>query len=121
MKLSRIMLALVAVAMVACTEPATRCVDSITSFIAQVEAQGMSYGDAEWAAADQEFERLCAEAEANYESMTPEQQRAVTKAMGEYNGIKLRLGLKSIQQEATKILDKAPSLVEGFFDGLTEE
>ena len=121
MKLSRLIIALIAVAAVACTDPATRSVENLQKFVAQVEQNGASFTDEEWALNDAKFERLCADIEANHATMTPEQQKEAMKSMGVYYGLQTRLGIKSFMDEAKKAFESLPSFLEGFGDGFSEE
>lgn len=121
MKLSKLILALMAVAFVSCADPAERNVKNIEEFVAEVEANCDSYTLAEWESIDAEFERLRAEVEANYDTMTPEQREAAMKAIGAYYGAQTRQGIQNLMDEAKKVFETLPSFIEGFGEGFKQE
>ena len=120
MKLSRFALVVVAFALVACTDPATRSLEKLQAFVADVELNGASLSDEEWAQCDVKFDELCANIEANEATMTIEQKREAMKLMGSYYGLQTRLGIKSLMDEAKRAIDALPSFLEGFGEGFKE-
>lgn len=105
---------------VSCGNTIDRKVDNLDNFVNKVEANEQTYTEADWQMSDEEFERLCAEIEANYDSMTPEQQKAAMKAIGKYHGMRTREGIDSAFDEAKKAIEKLPAILEGFGEGLNK-
>lgn len=117
MKLSRLFILAVAVVAVACSSTPTQRVENIVN---KAETEGANYTEEQWAQLDLEYEEVCAEIEANYDQMTPEEQHAAMKAMGRYYGLRTKQGLNEALDEAKKAYDKLPSLIEGFTDAFKE-
>ena len=117
MKLSRLFILAVAVVAVACSSTPTQRVENIVN---KAETEGANYTEEQWAQLDLEYEKVCDEIEANYDQMTPEEQRAAMKAMGRYYGLRTKQGLNEAFEEAKEACDKLPSLIEGFTDAFKE-
>jgi hypothetical protein len=105
---------------VACTDPVQRDVEQIDDYVTRVEAEYENYDEADWEQADLEFETLRQEIDANYESMTPEQQQAAMRAIGRYYGLMTKRGIETVTREAQKALESVPSILEGFKDAFSE-
>lgn len=105
---------------VACTDPVQRDVEQIDDYVTRVEAEYENYDEADWEQADLKFETLRQEIDANYESMTPEQQQAAMRAIGRYYGLMTKRGIETVTREAQKALESVPSILEGFKDAFSE-
>lgn len=118
MKICRLfMLVAIAVFAISCGAPAER----ISDFVAKVETDCDSYSADDWERIDAEFDRLCADIETNYDTMTPEEQDKVMKAVGVYFGLRTKHGLNDMWEEAKKAYQSLPSIIEGFTDAFDEE
>lgn len=107
---------LLTIIMVSCNAPQKRPIDKLNSHIAKVEKEYTNYSIEEWEAANIEFEKIVANIEANYETMTQAERDAAMKAIGRYYGLVAKQGLQNAAQETQKVLEALPSLIEGFTD-----
>lgn len=111
----------VALMAVACTDPVQRNVESLNNLVGEVENNSANLTAEDWEAIEAEFERLSADIEANYDTMTPEQQQAAMQAIGRYYGELTKHGLNDLVKDAKKMFKSIPSFVEGFGDAFNEE
>ena len=114
-------LGLVALFALSCGDPVQQPVDRLESYIATIEAESDEYTDEDWEVANMEIEQLRAEVEANYDTMTPEQQQAAMRAIGRYYGLVAKRGINEFAKEAQKAMESVPSLIKGFADGFKRE
>ena len=114
-------LGLVALFALSCGDPVQQPVDRLESYIETVEAESDEYTDEDWEVANMEIEQLRAEVEANYDTMTPEQQQAAMRAIGRYYGLVAKRGINEFAKEAQKAMESVPSLIKGFADGFKRE
>jgi hypothetical protein len=106
---------------VACGDPVQRNVDQLDSYVTRIENESANFDEADWERADLEFENLCNEIDANYNAMTPEQQKAAMRAIGRYYGMMTKRGIDIMTREAQKAIESVPSIIEGFKDAFDEE
>ena len=116
-----LILGLVALFAVSCGDPVQQRVDNLDSFIGAVEAEYEEYTTEDWEAADIKIVQLRAELEANYDAMTPEQQKVAMRAIGRYYGLVAKRGISEFAKETQKALESVPSLIEGFTDAFKGE
>lgn len=104
------------VAMTSCSAPQKRHIDKLNSHIAKVEKEYINYSLEDWEAANIEFEKIVANIEANYDTMSPAERDVAMKAIGRYYGFVAKQGIQNAAQESQKVLEALPSLIEGFTD-----
>ena len=84
---------LLSIVIVSCNTPQKRPIDKLNSHIAKVEKEYINYSIEEWEAANIEFEKIVANIEANYETMTQAERDAAMKAIGRYYGSCRKAGI----------------------------
>lgn len=104
----------------ACGDPVQQNVEQLDSYVTRVETESATFSEADWERADLEFEALRQEIDANYEAMTPEQQKAAMRAIGRYYGLMAKRGIDVMTREAQKAIESVPSIIEGFTDAFSE-
>lgn len=96
------------------------------SFVASVEQGAENYSKEEWARADTTFAHLRKEYDKKKESLDTEQKHQIEAAIGKYNGLRAKGGLKGIfdglMDGVNTLIDGvkgAAKNVDGFVQGLT--
>ena len=87
----------------------------------KVENNSENWTEEEWEMSKERYRELLKEYEANYDNMTQEERDAVNKAIGRYNGILMKKGIENLDQNIKKVVDRLPSLFEGFMSAFVEE
>ena len=87
----------------------------------KVENNSENWTEEEWEMSKERYHELLKEYEANYDNMTQEERDAVNKAIGRYNGILMKKGIENLDQNIKKVVDRLPSLFEGFMSAFEEE
>ena len=90
-------------------------------FVTDVEKECENYEEKDWKLTQEEYEKLLTEFEENYDSYTDEEKQEVAKAIGRYNGLVMRAGMKSLFNQVEDLGRKAAPMIDGFFEGLTEK
>ena len=66
---------------------------------------------------DLQYNNLLAELEQNYENMTPEELKLVTKEIARYTGLRTRYTIEGATEEVKTLIELLPSMAEGFVEG----
>ena len=86
----------------------------ISDYISEVEANCATWTESDWEMSEGEYAALIEEYRQNYDSYTQEERAAINKAIGRYNGLRLKHGLEEFGDTVKEIGEQLPSLVEGF-------
>ena len=116
-----LILGLVALFAVSCSDPVQQRVDRLDNIVGSIEAEFEGYTAEDWEAIDMEIEQLRAELEANNDAMTPEQQQVAMRAIGRYYGLVAKRGISEFAKEAQKAMESVPSFIKGFTDAFKGE
>ena len=111
-------LSVVALFAMSCTTTPQQEVEQLDEYVTRVERDSDNYTEEDWARVDADFEELRADIEANYENMSPDQQRAAMRAVGRYYGLKTRRGIDKATRKTQEVMESVPSIIEGFMDAL---
>ena len=87
----------------------------------KVEANSENWTEEEWEMSKEKYRQLLKEYEENYDNMTPEERSKINKAIGRYNGILMKKGIKKVDESINDFIDRLPSLFEGFMSAFEEE
>ena len=87
----------------------------------KVEKNSENWTEEEWEMSKEKYRQLLKEYEENYDNMTQEERDAVNKAIGRYNGILMKKGIKKVDESINDFIDRLPSLFEGFMSAFDEE
>ena len=87
----------------------------------KVENNSDNWTEEEWDMSKERYRELLKEYEANYDNMTQEEKDAINKAIGRYNGILVKKGIKKVDETVSDFVDRLPSLFEGFMSAFEEE
>ena len=117
-KLNLIITLLVILFLTSCEVPTSVKFDN---YVDDVEESCDDWTDTEWEMSKEKYRQLLNEYEANYENLTPEEKEAINKAIGRYNGILMKKGIENLDQSIKKIVDRLPSMFEGFMSAFEEE
>lgn len=117
-KLNFIMILLVILLLASCEMPT---VTKFDNYVDRVENNCDEWTEEEWEISKEKYRQLLNEYEANYDNMTPEERGTVNKAIGRYNGILLKKGIKNLDESVSDFMDRLPSLFEGFMSAFEEE
>lgn len=117
-KLNLIITLLVILFLTSCEIPTSVKFDN---YVDDVEESCDDWTDTEWEMSKEKYRQLLNEYEANYENLTPEEKEAINKAIGRYNGILMKKGIENLDQSIKKIVDRLPSMFEGFMSAFEEE
>ncbi len=117
-KLNVIIVLLVMFFLTSCEIPT--CV-KFDNYVDKVEENCENWTEEDWEISKEKYHDLLEEYEANYENMTPEERDAINKAIGRYNGILVKKGLKKVDESINDFIDRLPSLFEGFMSAFEEE
>ena len=96
-------------------------VTKFDNYVDRVENNCDEWTEEEWEISKEKYRQLLNEYEANYDNMTPEERGTVNKAIGRYNGILLKKGIKNLDESVSDFMDRLPSLFEGFMSAFEEE
>ena len=117
-KLNFIMILFVMLFLTSCEIPTSVKFDN---YVDRVEENCDSWTEEEWEMSKDKYSQLLEEYEANYENLTPEERDAINKAIGRYNGILMKQGIKKVDKSINDFIDRLPSLFEGFMSAFEEE
>ena len=87
----------------------------------KVENNSENWTEEEWEMSKEKYRQLLKEYEENYDNMTQEERDEVNKAIGRYNGILMKKGIKKVDESINDFIDRLPSLFEGFMSAFEEE
>ena len=117
-KLNFIMILFVMLFLTSCEIPTSVKFDN---YVDRVEENCDSWTEEEWEMSKEKYSQLLEEYEANYENLTPEERDAINKAIGRYNGILMKQGIKKVDKSINDFIERLPSLFEGFMSAFEEE
>ena len=117
-KLNVIIVLLVMFLLTSCEIPTSTKFDN---HLKKVENNCENWTEEEWEMSKEKYRQLLKEYEENYENMTPEERAEVNKAIGRYNGILMKKGIKKVDETFDDFIDRFPSLFEGFMSAFEEE
>ncbi len=86
----------------------------IDEYVSEVEASCQDWTEEQWQLSEQEYEILIEEYRLNYSTYTQEEKEAINRAIGRYNGLRIKHGLEDIGNTIKEIGEQLPTLVEGF-------
>ncbi len=92
----------------------------IDAFVAEVEMNHETFTSEDWEAVQYEYELLLQEYEVNYSTYSSEEKDAINKAIGKFNGLLVRRGIRNAESAIQELGERLPSLIEGFM-GVFEE
>ncbi len=118
MKTKTLFIGLLIVLLASCTSPLS---NRMNDYVDKVEDDCQSWTEQDWELSQAEYAKLLEEYEQNYESYSPEERDAINKAIGRYNGILVKKGLKKVDESINDFIDRLPSLFEGFMSAFEEE
>lgn len=114
--------AVAALIFVSCTQPLPKRMDA---FVADVEKNADTYTEEDWKVANEKFEELCEEYNANKGSLTGDEVKQVREAMSRYTSTVVKSGVRSVKDAIEEIGNELPGLFEdlgsifkGIGDGL---
>ena len=87
----------------------------------KVENNSDDWTEEEWEMSKEQYRKLLKEYEENYDNMTQEERDKINKAIGRYNGILMKNGIKKVDESIDDFIDRLPSLFEGFMSVFEEE
>ncbi len=117
--MKRIIIILCALAMVSCaTAPLSNRIDELA---ADVEQNYQDYTDEDWELSQDEYELLLQEYEENYQNYTKEEKDAINRAIGRYNGLLIKEGIKEAETVLKEFGERLPSLIDGFISAFETE
>ena len=117
-KLNFIMILFVMLFLTSCEIPTSVKFDN---YVDRVEENCDGWTEEEWEMSKEKYSQLLEEYEANYENMTQEERDAINKAIGRYNGILMKQGIKKVDKSINDFIERLPSLFEGFMSAFEEE
>lgn len=117
-KLNFIMVLMMVFLLISCEVP--------TSFkfehhLRKAENNSENWTEEDWEMSKEKYRQLLKEYEENYDNMSPEERNKVNKAIGRYNGILMKNGIKKVDESINEFIDRLPSLFEGFMSAFEEE
>ena len=86
----------------------------IDDYVEEVEASCQYWTVEDWELSNYEYEALVEEYRQNYDSYTQEEREAINKAIGRYNGLRIKHGLEDLSNTIKEIGEQLPTIVEGF-------
>lgn len=86
----------------------------INKYVLGVESSCTDWTAEDWELSQEEYAKLLEEYEMNYDSYTKEEKDAINKAIGRYNGLLIRQGMKEAGSILKEFGERLPSLVKGF-------
>ena len=116
-KLNLIITLLVMLFLTSCEIPTSVKFDN---YVDRVEDNCDNWTYDEWEMSKEKYRELLKEYEANYENMTPEERETINKAIGRYNGILMKKGIENLDKNIKKVVDRLPSMFEGFMSAFEE-
>ena len=117
-KLNSIIVLLVMLFLTSCEIPTSAKFDN---HLKKVEKNSENWTEEEWEISKEKYRQLLKEYEDNYDNMTPEERSKINKAIGRYNGILMKKGIKKVDESINGFIDRLPSLFEGFMSAFDEE
>lgn len=117
-KLNSIIVLLVMFLLTSCEIPTSVKFDY---HLKKVENNSENWTEEEWEMSKEKYRQLLKEYEENYDNMTQEERDEVNKAIGRYNGILMKKGIKKVDESINDFIDRLPSLFEGFMSAFEEE
>ena len=92
----------------------------INDYVSTVEKNYKNWTPEDWDRSEEKYAKLLEEYKQNFDSYSPEEMAAINKAIGRYNGIRLRHGLEGAGQKIKDFGERLPSLIEGFVSAFEE-
>ena len=86
----------------------------ITRYTDKVERQCHKWSKEEWDASKQEYKALIREYKANKGAYSQEENNAINKAIGRYNGLLVKHGMEELGDFLQGVGERIPSLWDGF-------
>lgn len=86
----------------------------ITEYVDQVEQNCSDWTKDDWNKSEEKYIELLEEYKQNYDSYSEEDRSIINKAIGKYNGIVVKKGIKGAGQKIKNFGKRLPSLMEGF-------
>ncbi len=93
----------------------------IDDYVSEVEGNYQKWTEKDWELSQQEYEQLLLEYEANYNSLSQEEKDKINRAIGRYNGLLLKEGIKEAESAIKEFGNQLPSLIEGFMSAFEGE
>ena len=90
-------------------------------YVTQVELDCRDWTEDEWEFSLEEYNRLLQEYENNYSTLTQEEKDAINRAIGRYNGLLVKRGIKTATGAFQELGERIPSLIEGFMSAFGNE
>jgi hypothetical protein len=109
---------LILIAFTCCSSPLSCRIDE---YVSEVEANHKNWTDEDWELSQEEYAKLLEEYELNYDSYTQEEKAAINKAIGRYNGLIIKQGIKDDGNVIKELGERLPSLIEGFMSAFEEK
>lgn len=111
-KLFYTVLLCVAVLTTSCQQTKEGVIQDINNLVEEVSEEGADYSAEQWEKVNQEFEKLCQEAD-ELGDWTVEESAELAKAKAKYLGAQMKKGSENMMKKAGKAL-------EGFMEGLED-
>ena len=86
----------------------------MNDFVNNVENSYKNWTKEDWKRADEKYAKFLEEYKQNYDSYSTEENAAINKEIGRYNGIRMKVGLESAGEKIKDFGERLPSLIEGF-------
>lgn len=86
----------------------------IDDYVSSVEGNFQQWTEKDWELSQQEYEQLLTEYEAKYSSLSQEEKDKINRAIGRYNGLLLKEGIKQVESSLKEFGEQLPSLIDGF-------
>ena len=93
----------------------------MNEYISDVEAKCPDWTEEDWELSQEEYTKLLEEYELNYNSYTQEEKDAINKAIGRYNGLRIKQGIEEVGSVLKELEERLPSLMEGFISAFDTE
>ena len=106
--------------MSSCQQSKEDYVEEVKDFIEEVSEKAEDLSEEDWADLDKDFDELVKKAD-KFSDFTSEQMMELVKLQGQYAGIKVKSGTKSMIKGLNKGLEQGQKAVEGFLKGMEAE
>lgn len=95
--------------------------EKIDGCAADVEDNFMEWTEEDWQQARQRYEQLLEEYQENYKSYSKEEKDEINRAIGRYNGMLVKRGIKDSEKVLKDLGERVPSMIEGFMSAFGVE
>ena len=109
--ISKLFLCIAAMMLLSCSAPLSNRIDE---YVTEVEANCRYWTAQDWELSEEEYAALIEEYRLNYDSYTQEERDAINRAIGRYNGLRLKHGLEDFTNKVKEIGEQLPGMVDGF-------